>query len=453
MSSELELVSDGDGLVVLGATDDIERFFLSTGLEQTASRELDLHRLWSLSGTGASAARLGADFAENSGRWVKLTADSAAAVKKYGLTPTKTRGVSHAMIGKPGDIGRWIQIAKAPTALLRGPFALAALSAMMQQRAMQQQIDEIVEYLQAIDEKVDDILRGQKNAVLADMIGVDLIVEDALTVRDQVGRVSEVTWSKVQATGMVLARTQGYAIRQLDDIAEKLEKKADLGEIAKATKAAEPQVSEWLAVLARTVQLQDGLSILELDRVLDSAPADLEAHGAGLTNARQNRVELIARSTARILSQMDEIVRRANASVLLNPFDSPAAVKSSNQVALGVLDFRGRIGLESGHDSENARRWSQAVTELGEKAVALTAGGAVVAGRFGAETLDRATEVFRSVDLDGDGIPDKSRAATAAENASAAVKGAASSATDAIGSILKRKADRKASEQLDPDQT
>jgi hypothetical protein len=97
---------------------------------------------------------------------------------------------------------------------------------------------------------------------------------------------------------MVLARTQGYAIRELDAIAEKLEKKVDLGDIAKATKAAEPRVSEWLAVLARTIRLQEGVSILELDRVLDSAPADLEAHRVGLTNARQNRVELIAQSTA-----------------------------------------------------------------------------------------------------------------------------------------------------------
>lgn len=447
MGSEIELVSDGDGLVALGASADIERFFLSTGLDHAPSRELDLHRLWSFSGTGAAAAQVGADLAANSGRWVKLTAESAEAVKKFGLMSTKTPGVSHAMIGEPGDIKQWLQIAQAPTVLLSGPFALTALSTMMQQRAMQEQMDEIVEYLQEINEKVDDILRSQKDAVLADMIGVDLIIEDALTVRNHVGRVSEVTWSKVQACGMTLARTQGYALRQLDNIAEKLGKKADLGEIAKATKEAEPKVHEWLAVIARTVQLQDGVSILELDRVLDAAPADLETHQVGLTKARQNRVQLIARSTARILSQMNETVQRANASVLLNPFDSPAAVKSSNQVVVGVLDFRGRLGIESGHESEVARRWVQAVAEVRDKALVAASGGVTVAGRFGAETFDRAAEAFRAVDSDGDGIPDKPRAAVAAENASAAVKGAASSVTDAIGSILRRKIDKRASSE------
>ena len=281
MGSEVELVSDGDGLAVIGNSADVERFFLSAGLGKAPSRDLDLHRLWSFSGTGGAAAQIGADFAANSGRWVKLTAESAEAVKKYGLMPTKTRGVSHAMIGEPGDIKQWLQIAQAPSALLRGPFALTALSTMMQQRAMQQQMDEIVGYLQEINEKVDDILRGQKDAVLADMIGVELIIEEALTVRDQVGRVSEVTWSKVQATGMTIARTQAYALRQLDAIAENLEKKASLGEIAKATKEAEPRVREWLAVLAQTFQLQDGVSVLELDRVLDASPDELDSHRLG----------------------------------------------------------------------------------------------------------------------------------------------------------------------------
>jgi hypothetical protein len=309
---------------------------------------------------------------------------------------------------------------------------------MMQQRAMQQQMDEIVGYLQEINEKVDDVLRGQKDAVLADMIGVDLIIEEALAVRDQVGRVSEVTWSKVQATGMTIARTQAYALRQLDVIAEKLEK-ANLGEVAKAAKEAEPRVREWLAVLARTFQLQDGVSVLELDRVLDASPGELDSHRLGLTTARQNRLELIGRSTARLLTQMDETVRKANSKVLLNPFDSPAAVKSSNQITTGVLDFRGRLGIESGHEAKDAKRWGQAAAEVRDKLLAAASEGASAAERLGAETFDRATEVFRPVDIDGDGTPDQPRAATAAEEAGAAIKGAAAGIAGAFGTLFQRK--------------
>lgn len=104
MGGNIELVSDGEGVAVIGASADVERFFLSTGLDGAPSRQLDLHRLWAASGTGGTAAAIAADLAANSGRWVKLTAESAEAVREFGLMPTKTKGVSHAMIGDPGDI-------------------------------------------------------------------------------------------------------------------------------------------------------------------------------------------------------------------------------------------------------------------------------------------------------------------------------------------------------------
>lgn len=379
MGNEIELVTDGDGLAVIGDSADVERFLLDQGLSAVPSKSLDVRRLSSFAGTSGTALRAGSEVAANSGRWVKLTAESAHAVKQYGLMATKTPGVSHAMIGKPGEVKQWLQIAQAPTALLSGPMALSALSTMMQQQAMQQQMDQIMEYLQEINEKVDDILRAQKDAVFAEMIGVDLVVEDALTVRDQVGRVSEITWSKIQSSSLVLAQTQAYAIRQLEAIAEKLEKKADLGKVAKVTKDAEPKVREWLAVIARCFQLQDGVAMLELDRVLDSAPEDLDSHRVGLVNARRKRLELISTVTGRLLTQMNGTIHNANSRVLLNPYDAPAAVQSSNEITTGVVAFQSRLGIESDHAAGDARRWGQAAGEAVNKALATGAEGATAA--------------------------------------------------------------------------
>lgn len=441
MSNEIQLVSDGEGLAVIGHATDVDRFLASQGLDHAPSKDLSLQRLGSFLGTGAAAAQVSSELAANSGRWVRLTAESAKAVRKYGLMPTKTYdpSISHAMIGQPGHIKQWLQIDRVPGLPLTGPMVLPALATMMSQQAMQQQMNEIADYLAVIDEKVDDILRAQKDAVLADMIGVDLVIEEALTVRDQVGRVSEVTWSKVQSTSMTIGRTQAYALRQLDALAEKLEKKADLGEIAKATRQAEPEVREWLAVLARCTQLQNGISVLELDRVLDATPDELDRHRLGLNTARQNRLELISRSTSRLLTRMVETIQMANAKVLLNPFHAPAAVRSSNQVAIGVLDFRKRLGIESGHESTDAKRWRQAAAEVRDKVLAAGSEGAAAAKRFGDETLDRATEAFRPVDIDGDGIPDKPRATVAAEEAGAALKGAATGVAGAFGTLFQRK--------------
>ncbi|MCB9410459.1 hypothetical protein [Mycolicibacterium sp.] len=397
MGNEIELVTDGDGLAVIGDSADVERFLLDQGLSRVPSKVLDVRRLSSFAGTSGTALRVGSEVATHSGRWVKLTAESAQAVKQYGLMATKTPGVSHAMIGKPGEVKRWLQIAQAPTALLSGPLALSALSTMMQQQAMQQQMDQIVEYLQEINEKVDDILRAQKDAVLAEMIGVDLVVEDALTVRDQVGRVSEITWSKIQSSSLVLAQTQAYAIRQLDAIAENLEKEANLGKIANATKEAEPKVREWLVVIARCFQLQDGVAMLELDRVLDSDPDDLDSHRLGLAKARQKRLDLISNSTARLLAQMNETVRKANSKVLLHPRDAPAAVRSSNEIATGVVAFRDRLDIETDHGTNDAKRWGQAAGEAVNKALATGTEGATVAKDKAADLADAAKD--RAIDL------------------------------------------------------
>ncbi len=439
MAGEIELVRDDDGLAVIGAEADIDRFLTDTNLTATqAPRELPLHRVWSATTTVAAAAQVGADVAANSGRWVKLTAESAEAIKTYGLMPTKIPGVSHAMVGSPGDIKQWLQIAQAPTALLSGPFAVTALATMMQQRAMQQQMDEIVDYLEKISEKVDDILRAQSDAVLADMIGVDLIIEDALTLREHTGRVSEVTWSKVHGASFAIARTQAYAIRQLDTIAEKLQRKADIGEVAKATRSANPKVREWLAVLARTMQLQDAVSVLELDRVLDGAADQVEPHRTGLAAARANRISLVNRTTVRLLEQMDATVARANATVLTNPFDSPAAVRSSNTLAEGLTQFRDRVGIDNGYEQTEARRWTHAVRDTGDKALASSISGARTAGRVGVRGFEHATEAFRAVDSDGDGIADRPRAAVAAEEATDALKGAAAGVSNALGTLFKR---------------
>lgn len=435
MSNEIELIGDGDGLAVIGHSTDVERFLLDQGLSLVPSRELDMHRLWSRLNTAGAVLEVATVLAENSGRWIKLTAESAEWVHQRGLMQTKTPGVFHAMIGSgPGHSEKWLQVVQqGPGVLTAGPMAPLMLATMMQQQAIQQQMDEIVEYLQEINEKVDDILRGQKDAVLADMIGVDLIIEEAWTVSNQVGRVSEVTWSKIQGTSATIARTQAYAVRQLDAIAEKLSKQKDPGDLAKAAEDAEVKVREWLAVLARCFQLEDAIAVLELDRVLDACPDELEEHRLGLSTSRQNRYELIARSTARLLAEMDDTVNKANSKVLFNPFKSPAAVKASNQVALDVLDFRGRLGIESDGHLGETRRWGQAAAEVRDEVVTSAAEGLDAARRYSAEAVGQVVDACRPIDLDGDGIPDKPRALSAVEDAGAAMKGAALDAVGAIG--------------------
>jgi hypothetical protein len=391
MDNEIQLISDGDGLAVIGDPSAVERFLVSEGLP---SKDLGLQRLGSALGNAAGVAQVGSEIAANSGRWVKLTKESAQLVSKYGLRESSTTGLSSGVLkGNSGQIKGFVEFVKGPGSLVANPAILAGAAGIMAQVAMQQTMDEITDYLATIDEKVDDILRAQKDAVLADMIGVDLVIEEAMTIREQVGRVSEVTWSKVQATSLTIARTQAYALRQLDALAEKMEHKTKIGDLATTSKEAESKVQEWLAVLARCFQLQDAIAVLELDRVLDSSPYELDQHRLGLMTARQNRLELISRSTERLMARMDAAAGMANTKVLLHPTTSRAVVHASNHVAAGVVDFHGRLGIERSRESLEARRWVDAAAEVRDKALETGAEGVDAAGRFGNETLDRARSV------------------------------------------------------------
>lgn len=65
MDNEIQLISDGDGLAVIGDPIAVDRFLVSEGL---SSKELGLPRLGAVLSTGAAATQVGAEIAANSGR-------------------------------------------------------------------------------------------------------------------------------------------------------------------------------------------------------------------------------------------------------------------------------------------------------------------------------------------------------------------------------------------------
>ncbi len=396
MSEEITLVSDGDGLAVIGNTTDVERFLTSEGLVKWRDFELPKHS--SVLRAGSIAADVGSTIPANSGRWVKLTEKSVHLIDQHGLMKGSNGLVSRGVVqAKGGEIKGIVEFVTGPGALLASPAFLAGAAGVMAQLAMKQSMDEITAYLAKIDAIVDDILRAQKHAVLADMIGVDVTINEAMTLRAHMGRVPEVTWSKVQSTSFTITRTQAYALLQLDALADTLEGTKNVDDLAKATDLARLTVQDWLAVIARCSQLQDALGVLELDRVLDAEPEELEKYRVGLKEARHNRRDDIAKTTDRLLVRMDAAAQRANAKVLLHPFDSKSVVVSTNVVATRIMDFHEGLGVVSDRATVVARRWATAAVELKDQLLETGAGGVSAAARFGGVALGRAKSTALTV--------------------------------------------------------
>ena len=236
----------------------------------------------------------------------------------------------------------------------------------------------------AIDEKLDDVRRAQRDEVLAKLDGVAFAIKDAMIIREHVGRVSDVAWSKVQATSAAIGETQSSGLRALDALAGKLEGKTKVGELAKTAKEAKYEVGVWLAVLARCFQLQDEFEVLELDRVMQESPADLDGHRLALSLARLERRERILRTTERLMDRMDAAAGTANSRVLLHSPNSRAVVHSINHVGIDIDDFHRPLGIESSRQALEATRWWDAARERGQWAnAAEEAGPKVVAAVVG----------------------------------------------------------------------
>lgn len=391
VSDEIELFSDGDGLAILGEPRAVERFLSTSGVQ---SKDLELHRkLTGALNTGAGVARAGSQIAAQSGRWVKLTEESAKAMKVGRLMKGSSDGVSRAVATtSKGKVTKILEFTKPGSvgSMLTNPAMLAGAAGIMAQLAMQQSMEEITEYLAVIDEKVDDILRAQKDAVIAEMIGVGMVIDDAMLKREHVGSVSEVTWSSLHGAAQTIATTQAYALRQLDALAEKMERKSKVGDLVRLTGHAEATVEEWLAVLARCFQLQDGLAILELDRVLNSSPADVDNHRLAVRAARDKRRNLISKSTDHLLARMDAAALSANRQVLFHPLKSGTVVRSGNELAADVIVFHERLGIEAAREPMHAKPWRVAVGEAKDATIETGGKAATAVAEFGVRSFDGA---------------------------------------------------------------
>lgn len=398
MGTEIELISDEDGIAIFGDPTDVERFLSSAGLPSRAIALLP--SLGSALSAGSGVAQAGAALAGTSGRWVKLTEESAKALTLGTAMKGSSDGVSRAIATtSTGKVTKILEFVKPGSvgSMLTNPALLAGAAGIMAQLAMQQTMEEITQYLAVIDEKVDDVLRAQKDAAIAEMIGVGLVIDDAMLKREHVGRVSDVTWSNLHGAAQTIATTQSYALRQLDALAEKLEKKRTVDALLKTSQDAEKSVEEWLAVLARCFQLHDGLDVLELDRVLDSAPDDLDRHREAIQAGRRRRRDLISTTTQRLLERMDAAAGLANTKVLLHPVKAGAVVRSGNEVGVDVADFNSRLGIRDGREALEAKQWGEAVGEARDTIARTASTGASATARFSVEALANVKSVASGV--------------------------------------------------------
>lgn len=168
MVNQVELVGDGNGVVVVGKKAVVTRFLKHSGLHVMAE-QFDLSGMGRFLQTGSDAAKIAANAYEQSAMYLKLTPESAERLKEAGaLMKTKDKGISHAMLGEPGKKSmKWLQVQDAPSALVTNPAILSGLGGVMALFAEQAEAQELKDLLVRIDEKLDDVLKAQRDELIA----------------------------------------------------------------------------------------------------------------------------------------------------------------------------------------------------------------------------------------------------------------------------------------------
>lgn len=387
MSSEIELISDGEVAVVAGDRGTIERFLDDAGVLEHA-RDFALGRLSGVLRAGSDVAEVASGIAEQSAMYLKLTPESTKALKDSGgLMKTKTDGVSHVMLGDPGKIGRWLQVDDGPASLLTNPAVLSGIGGLMSQLAQQAEAQELKALLLQIDAKLDDVRRGQRNAVLAKVVRAAEAIEEAMTIHEHGGD-PKTLWSKVDGESGTILEVQRAALLALGDLADKVQDVNRPGQLKKTMRELEQEVAQQLAILARCFELQDQFRVIELDYVLATAPQSLEGHRRGVTEAREKRRARVLESTSRLMDQLTAAGGIADENVLLHARAANSVFLSLNSIGTSLEEFHAPLGIAGTCRAElsptpwraalrDPRQLRTAGSEVGQKA-AIVGGGVIL---------------------------------------------------------------------------
>ena len=395
---ELTIITGEEGALVIGPESELKR--LSDKAELSAVSPQLLRR--------ASQVLAGIeDYQKESGRWLKLDAESAAYLKRMGIKPgdiragvVRTKDVGRGVASRNGgSLLKHLQFEKAG---LLTPAAPMVLASMMQQAAVEKQMEQMQAYLEHIDAKLDEVLRFQKDSLAGEIDGVAEMLAEAALVLEDTAEVTDTQWATIAHLTADLAKLQGQVLRHLRAVAETMARsKTSPGKVRATFQKTNDDAGSWFYELARTVQLQNQMYVLQLSRANAVEGEVAKDYAAAVARARQRRA-------ARLLEDLTSIAHIAHElgsfSTLRKAIDwnSPRAVAEVNHFFAQLRDFadaanlavEGTEGLEPVRRIDAARELTASSTA---RARELTSSGMTMARDAAGAAQQRTAEASESV--------------------------------------------------------
>ncbi|MFD1212091.1 hypothetical protein ACFQ36_08560 [Arthrobacter sp. GCM10027362] len=370
-STELGIYVEGDAAMIVGNDDDIELFMrhISDG-SPVKAKAMTKDALTAVAGVSglASQAQLA------SGKWVQLTTESATRLKQLAATnPSKDGIIAGVVRGPKGRIDQHLKLilpGGAPNALMTSNAATMAMS-----MAIQMAVEDLRQYLKAMDVKLDKLLKNDRSEVMGDIRGVTRTLSEAFDMYQETGRVSSVNWDKVQQHPTALASFVAQCVEQIESMTEEISR-GSVSDKAKAVEQlAREELSFWLSILAVSLANQRRFHVLELARVNQEHPEDAAIHREVI--GKHN--EAMARNVSRALQRLNEALQSAgkvkDLERVVQPIPARDLVRAVNRAhgQLGRFVNMAKLGTLSWTDSSQ-KDWGKAVADVAQQ------GGAAVGG-------------------------------------------------------------------------
>lgn len=358
---QVELIADGDNLLVLGSSKRVVRAFLKAqGIVEKAN-PLDDKRVVLLLKKSAEYAKRAADVSRESGLWVKLTPESAEAIKEFKLVNTDVPGIVYAMAGDRGSLKKWLKLDASASALASNPVVLSGLAGELSQEAFAREAAELRRLLETLDHKVDKVLQGQRDLIFGNLEGIESEVKGALLSMKLDGSVDGLTWSKLAGASLQVRQVRAQAVRRLVRIAEELEDQGTIRDLNEVLKHTRNEVHQWLAAISRCEITIDELARLELSHYALVAPDQVNTKRLALRAAREEDLAQLSQGVAALLQRMDKAADDANQHKILHVLAVPQAIRTIEQAKGAVGDYFEALGIEIDWTNVDPVKWLEAM--------------------------------------------------------------------------------------------
>ncbi|PPG53104.1 hypothetical protein C5C41_07695 [Rathayibacter sp. AY1E9] len=372
------VIRDGENLLVIGSDKrSVVSYMRSKGILGRA-QAVRVKHLAPMLRTAAQVGHTVSETIAETGLWVKLTEESAEAKARFGLIDSDVPGVSYAVAGNRGDIKQWLKLDTSAGAKFTNPSLLSGLASGLTQAASQAEAERLHAMLASLNEKLDQLLRDNRDDLLGDIGGIEEHLRDARTMLTAQGEIDSQTWDTLAAVPLQLKQIRKKAVLKLEGVADNMVTRKKIGDLRAWLPKAEREVRLWLSTIARSIAVLDDFAVLELEHTAAISPGKLDAKRRGIQETRATAIADLTAGVAELMKRMSETAGWANKNVLVNHRQVPKVLASIEESRGSVGRLYEALDLEMDWESLTPEQWLDALKQAQQWKNALTQGGAFV---------------------------------------------------------------------------